>query len=68
MAAGQDNSSNLGYGIPTMSLHENWSGAVLQSFLGSHFKKTPVLPLLATNKMESTFFMWNVKKPYLQKL
>jgi hypothetical protein len=55
----RDNSSNLGYGIPTRSsTHENWSGGVLHTALGSHFtKKTLVLALLGTNKMENLFFM-----------
>jgi hypothetical protein len=36
----RDNSSNLGSGIPTRSsTHENWSGGVLHTALGSHFTK-----------------------------
>jgi hypothetical protein len=26
-------------------------------------QKTPLLPLLAINKMENSFFMWKVRKP-----
>jgi hypothetical protein len=57
MAAGQDNSSNLGYGIPTMSVHENWSGAVLQSFLGSHFKKHLFCPFWPLIKWKVHFYV-----------
>jgi hypothetical protein len=59
MAADRDNSSKLGSGFTTRSsTHENWSGSVLHTAFGSHFtKKTPVLALLGTNKIENPFFM-----------
>jgi hypothetical protein len=51
MAAGRDNFSNLGSRISTRSpTHENWSGRVLHSALGSHLTKNhlfyPFLPLI----------------------
>jgi hypothetical protein len=40
MAADQDNSSKVGFGLTTRSsTHENWSGSVLHIAFGSHFTK-----------------------------
>jgi hypothetical protein len=40
MAAGRDNSSNLGSGLPTRSpSRENLSGGIMHNALGSHFTK-----------------------------
>jgi hypothetical protein len=70
MAAGRDNSSNLGSGLPTRSpSRENLSGGNMHNALGSHFtKKTPILPLLGTTKIENPLFMWQVKKTLVTKV
>jgi hypothetical protein len=60
MATSRDNSLNHGSDIPTRSpTSENWSGGILHTGLGSHFKKKlPVLHLLAANKIENPIFLY----------